>query len=331
MPLATRADWERFLKKHPEAHILQTALWGDLKSKYGWKRKYIIHSESGAQVLLRKLPLGLTVAYIPKGPIGNYSETLLSEIVTLGVQEKAFVIYIEPDLWDKESTPDVYGALGFSLEDFTIQPRQTICLSLKGDEELWRKRMKQVTRYNIGKAVKKEVIVEQSDDVDAFCELMKITGSRNVFGIHSPDYYHNAYNLFSKSGNCILYLAKYDGEVLAGIMPFMYGNRAWYFYGASNNKERNRMPTYLLQWETMRWAASHGCETYDLWGIPDEKMETLEAEFKNRSGGLWGVYRFKRGFGGEIRRSMGVYQKVLSKPVFAAYSLLMKFRKSQIV
>ncbi len=60
------------------------------------------------------------------------------------------------------------------------------------------------------------------------------------------------------------------------------------------------MPVYLLQWEAIRWAKQQGCTVYDLWGIPDYPEEVLEEQFMNRSDGLWGVYRFKRGFGGKI-------------------------------
>ena len=93
---------------------------------------------------------------------------------------------------------------------------------------------------------------------------------------------------------CDLLVAEYDGRLLAGLMVFARGSRAWYFYGASNDEERNRMPAYLLQWEAMRWAKSRGCSEYDLWGVPDAEEDALEEGFSTRSDGLWGVYRFKR-------------------------------------
>jgi len=105
--------------------------------------------------------------------------------------------------------------------------------------------------------------------------------------------------------------------VFAGLMVFAHGRRAWYFYGASASDHRDRMPTYILQWEAMRWARAHGCTEYDLWGVPDADEDTLENEFSERSDGLWGVYRFKRGFGGRLCRSAGpwdrIYQPVLYK------------------
>jgi peptidoglycan pentaglycine glycine transferase (the first glycine) len=95
--------------------------------------------------------------------------------------------------------------------------------------------------------------------------------------------------------------------------------RAYYFYGASANEERERMPTYLLQWEAIRWARAHGCIEYDLWGVPDADEETLEANFTHLSEGLWGVYRFKRGFGGELRRSPGAWDRVYQPVMYAFY------------
>jgi len=106
--------------------------------------------------------------------------------------------------------------------------------------------------------------------------------------------------------------AFFGGEALAALMVFQRGRRAWYFYGASSDEYRELMPTYLLQWEAMRWARTNGCETYDLWGVPEASEDQLEAEFPHRSDGLWGVYRFKRGFGGDLHRSHGPWIEFIS-------------------
>ena len=76
------------------------------------------------------------------------------------------------------------------------------------------------------------------------------------------------------------------------------------------------MPTFALQWEAIRWARSKGCTTYDLWGVPDEELESLETSFRSRSDGLWGVYRFKRGYGGRLVRWVGAFDLVFNKPLY---------------
>ena len=79
------------------------------------------------------------------------------------------------------------------------------------------------------------------------------------------------------------------------------------------------MPNYLLQWEAMRWATERGCQTYDLYGVPDLDQAPLEAQFRSRSDGLWGVYRFKRGFGGSIARAPGAFDRAYSPALYRLY------------
>jgi lipid II:glycine glycyltransferase (peptidoglycan interpeptide bridge formation enzyme) len=69
----------------------------------------------------------------------------------------------------------------------------------------------------------------------------------------------------------------------------------------------------------MRWTQNHGCTEYDLWGIPDADEPTLEAQFMTRTNGLWGVYRFKRGFGGQVCRAAGPWDRVYLPPLYAFY------------
>ncbi len=330
MTLLTDKQWDERIKAYPNAHLLQTSRWGIFKNRYGWEPYYLANSKTGAQILFRKLISNLTIGYIPKGPSGTDWAPLLEEAVTLCKKNNAIVLYIEPDYWQEDRAKFEFMLEDFSALKMNIQPRRTISISLEGSEEDWMKCMKQKTRYNIRLAKKKEVVVNKSDNVDIFNDLMKETGERDAFGIHEPAYYQTVFDLFHPVGACELFIASFDGVPLAGIMAFKNGSRAWYFYGASNNKERNRMPTYLLQWEAMRWAAASGCTHYDLWGVPDEEEEKLEKEFTSRSDGLWGVYRFKRGFGGELKRSAGVYAKILRPGLYHLYSMAMKIRKKAL-
>ncbi len=100
-----------------------------------------------------------------------------------------------------------------------------------------------------------------------------------------------------------LLLAHHEGDLLAGIIVFLFGGKAQYMYGASSNEKRNLMAPYLLQWEGMRWAKQSGASIYDLWGIPDLLEE---------SDPLWGVFRHKRGYGGQIVRYIGAFDMVRS-------------------
>jgi len=331
MPEVTAAEWDRFLSAFPSAHLLQTASWGELKSSFGWQVARVIAPVTsgpsnavqtlscGAQILFRKLPLGFSIAYIPKGPVGDRWESLLPEIDALCRRQRAVFLKIEPDQMEGGSKP-VDPPAGFIRGLQSIQPPRTLVVDLGKDEADILDRMKQKTRYNVRLALKKGVIVRQFGDVDLFCRLMRMTGQRDRFGVHSQDYYQRVYDLFSPREECVMLLAEYEGEPLAALMVFARGQRAWYFYGASADTQRERMPTYILQWEAMRWARQRGCLEYDLWGVPDADEKTLESNFALRTDGLWGVYRFKRGFGGELRRAAGPWDRVYAPMIYRLYS-----------
>jgi peptidoglycan pentaglycine glycine transferase (the first glycine) len=334
MLILSLSEWNEFLSNCPNAHLLQTAAWGELKSEFGWEpvRLAVVSGgiKWGAQVLFRTLPLGLTFAYLPKGPVCQDSDCKIearfpgqifwNRVDQICRQKRAVFLKVEPD---QQLIRNQYGdsspPKGFQVSPHAIQPMRTIVVDLQGSEEEILARMKQKTRYNIRLASKKGIAIRSSTDIETFFDLMRATGERDQFGIHNLDYYLKAFNLFKDAGACDLLLAEYEGEPLAALMVFTTGKRSWYLYGASVTIHRERMPTYLLQWEAMKWAKSAGCRQYDLWGIPDYNEEVLEAEFTNRSDGLWGIYRFKRGFGGEICRSAGPWDRVYQSTLYKLY------------
>ncbi|MDY6867359.1 MAG: peptidoglycan bridge formation glycyltransferase FemA/FemB family protein [Chloroflexota bacterium] len=330
MALLDTQNWRQFIQGHPEAHILQTLEWAKLKAGFGWTPKFVQKGQIGVLVLFKPLPLGLSVAYIPRGPIGDGDWSgLWEQVDELCRQEHAVFLRVEPDIWEPVEEEVIQKQLpGFLAVDQTIQPPRTILIDLKASEEDILMRMKSKTRYNIRLAGRKDIEIKSSTDVDAFHHMMLTTGERDEFGIHSREYYQKAFDLFSPKEACTLLIAEYEGQPLAGLMAFAHGETAWYFYGASTNQERNRMPTYLLQWEAMRWAKSRGCKVYDMWGAPDFPEPYLEDNFLDRSDGLWGVYRFKRGFGGEVRRTIGAWDRIYRPFFYNIYKFLAGWRRT---
>jgi len=338
-PLPAEA-WNEFVVTHPDRHLLQTSPWGALKARFGWAAERVgLASDgqlvAGAQVLYRRLPAGLgLLAYIAKGPLAEWSdpaqlETLLSLLAQAAQRRGAIALMVEPDLPDGEASRRSLRDLGFQPAAMgSIQPPRTIVVDISPDEETVLARMKSKTRYNIRLAGRRGVTVRAAgeQDLPAFHSLTAETADRDQFGVHPPAYYEAAYELFSQRGWTRLLLAEVDGEQVAAVMAFAIPPRAWYLYGASSDSHREKMPTYLLQWEAMRWAKSLGCTTYDLWGVPDEDEATLEEQFAQRSDGLWGVYRFKRGFGGELVRSVGAWDRPYSKVRYLLYRWLVALR-----
>ncbi|MBI3739265.1 MAG: peptidoglycan bridge formation glycyltransferase FemA/FemB family protein [Chloroflexi bacterium] len=330
MPEVSLSTWNQLLQNHPDAHLLQTGEWGELKSAFGWTAVRLIVGDFGAQILFRKLPFGFTIAYIPKLAVSDQqsaiSEEFWNEIDLICKKRHAIFLKVELDAWNDQPL-DTWN-LKLETSSHNIQPPRTIIVDIRGTEDEILARMKQKCRYNIRLAEKKCVTVRAWDNIEGFHKMVQVTGGRDGFGVHSLDYYRRAYELFHPTGMCELLVAEFEDKPLAALMVFARGLRAWYVYGASNDEERNRMPTYLLQWEAMRLARSKGAEEYDLWGVPDEDEATLEAQFEKRSDGLWGVYRFKRGFGGELKRAAQAMDKIYNPLMYKVYLWRMAGRES---
>jgi len=314
-------NWNIFIDRFPNAHFMQSGQWGELKSSFGWEPARFIDGHVGAQLLFRKLPLGLTIAYMPKGPIGTASPKLWKHIDQACKKRNAIFLKIEPDQFEEDLNLWKEDFPGFKKGMHNIQPPNTILIDLVKDEESLLRDMRQKTRYNIRLAARKGVIVEEWSDISAFHRMSLVTGGRDGFGVHSLKYYQRVYELFKPTNMCELLVAKYENQPLASLLIFYRGERAWYVYGASSNIERNKMPTYLLQWEAIRRAKARGCTQYDLWGIPDQPLKTLEEDFIKQTKGLWGVYRFKRGFGGNIRRNVQCLDKAYKPILTSLYDL----------
>jgi len=341
MPIVSLTDWNQFLSTHPNTHLLQTGEWGELKSAFEWKPVRIISEDAGAQVLFRNLPLGFTLAYLPKGPLVSKGKEwrtedgtqykirdIWSEIELECRKRHAVFCKVEFDAWheieddfffDQATLLYLFHQLHLRESPHNIQPPRTIIVDVRGSEEEILAKMKQKTRYNIRLAEKKGVTVRAWNDIESFHKMMLHTGGRDGFGIHSLEYYQRAYELLHPKKLGEILVAEYEGKPLAALFVARNGTRAYYLYGASTDEERNRMPTYLLQWEATKWAKARGCEEYDLWGVPDEDEATLEANFETRHDGLWGVYRFKRGFGGELKRAVQALDRVYNPLLYWAY------------
>jgi peptidoglycan pentaglycine glycine transferase (the first glycine) len=340
----TPAAWDAFITGHPNSHILQTSPWGELKSQFGWRDQRVGLAQggqlvAGAQTLTRHLPAGLgRLTYVPKGPLVDWEDeaqvaAMVNALDRVARAQSAIALTIEPALPDADAHRKCLHTLGFSPSPLdSVQPRRTLVVDIAPDEDAILAAMKQKTRYNVRLAGRKGVMVREASEADlpAFHALMATTGERDAFDVHTPAYYESAFRLFAPRNQARLLLAEVEQEAVATVMAFALSPRSWYFYGASSNAHREKMPTYLLQWEAIRWAKSLGCTSYDLYGVPDQDEETLEDQFTQRSDGLWGVYRFKRGFGGKVMRSVGAWDRVYAPVRYRLYRWTLALRNRML-
>ena len=185
------------------------------------------------------------------------------------------MLKIEPDLPDTAANRALLHGYGFTPSRQTIQPPSTVVVDLAPDEEAILGAMKSKWRYNVRLAARKEVTVRElaRDELPVFHRLMHETGDRDAFAVHSDAYYDAAYDLLVPE-HAVFLLAEYEGEPLAAIVVAVAGATAVYLWGASSDRERNRMPNHALQWAGMQWARARGATPVRPVGHPRRPGQT---------------------------------------------------------
>jgi peptidoglycan pentaglycine glycine transferase (the first glycine) len=339
----TETTWDESIINLPNSHILQTTEWAEVKSEVGWRSFPLTWKNdngeitAAANVLVRSLrPLGIgpkmSIGYIPRGPMLDWNDQPLRQKVFSGIEQFAvdnglIFLKIDPDVELGRGIPGDEKAeeypLGkvfseelaqrkwkYSVEQ--IQFKNTAILDLSGTEEDWLKRMKQKARYNLRLAQRSGVTIRtaKEDELPALYYLYAQTASRDHFIIREEAYYLGVWTCFINAGMAEALIAEVEGQLVAGVMLFHFGKRAWYLYGMSSPLHREKMPNNLLQWEAMRLAKSKGCETYDLWGAPDVFDE---------SDSMFGVFRFKDGLGATVVRTVGAWDFPVKPGLYFIY------------
>lgn len=320
-------EWDETLRGLPGAHALQSWAWGRFKSRWGWSMRPLLlqlnetdpePAWAAALILKRQLPrLPFSILYVPKGPLLDYNDrrlrrVVLAQLESVARQERVILIKIDPDVvhsWGlEEQRPSPIGAAfvrdlqnrGWRYSNEQVQFRNTVTLDLERPLDDILAAMKQKTRYNIRLAERKGVTVRPGTPADfaAIVQMYIATAARDHFTVRPAAYYLDAWQTLYEAGMAQPLLAEYEGNPLAAVVLVYYGRRVIYMYGASAEIERQRMPNHLLQWEAIRWAQAQGAAVYDFWGAPDEFVE---------SDPLWGVWRFKSGFNGQVVRHVGAW------------------------
>jgi peptidoglycan pentaglycine glycine transferase (the first glycine) len=279
-----------------------------------------------------------SILYAPKGPLLDWTNEplrnrVLNDLQSFAKQQKAIFIKMDPDVELGRGVPGSEGDVidqngqavmaelkrrGWGYASDQIQFQNTVLIDLQPTEEEILARMKPKTRYNVRLAEKKAVALRIGTlgDLPALYKIYAETSVRDGFVIRDEEYYMTVWKLFmqSKQPTATPLIAEVEGEAVAAIFLFMFGERAYYVYGMSRNAHREKMPTYLLQWEAMKIAKSRGCEIYDLWGAP---------EVFDESDSMWGVYRFKEGLGGEVVRTLGAYDFAPNRILYKLYAEVM--------
>ena len=218
-------EYDQFVKDHELANVLQSSAWEKVKSDWNHERLGVYGGENllaVASILIKSLPLGYKMFYIPRGPILDYGDTELLSFVIQSIKsyarsKSAVFVTFDPSIClsqhlvnqDKREYPEnlaiveVLGQLGVKWSgqttemDDTIQPRiQAKIYKENFEEDKLSKSTKQAIRTARNKGL--ETQYGGLELLDSFSELMKKTEKRKDIHLRNEVYYKKLLDNFKE-------------------------------------------------------------------------------------------------------------------------------------
>lgn len=334
--------WNRFLMTQPGGHLLQSYQWGKLIEYQGGRIYRLGALEDGNLVgamMLSVAPIplpaslpgpGFTWLYCPRGPLVAEPESpalaaLLEYAHTLARKEHAVVLRVEPNLIEDDPQRDnwiaAYQSLGFRTNPVAVHGRRSWILDLRPDMDVLFANFRKAWRYDIRLAERRGVVVREAEndaDFEAYYHLLQNTSERDGFFIHGKEHHREILRLFSETGDAVLYLAELEGEPVAAKLLIRFGNWCFDMFGASSDKDPRLPKTHLLQFRCLQWAKERGCQFFDFRTIP----EVLKPEEE-----MWGVYQFKKGFGGFSRLHLATQDYIYQPLIYTLWRRSVQIRR----
>ena len=210
------SEYDGFVKEHPMVNLLQSSAWEKVKSDWNHERLGIYEGENllaVASILIKSLPLGYKMFYIPRGPILDYRDTELLKFVLQSIKsyarsKRAVFVTFDPSIClsqslinqEKTEYPENLAVID-SLQQMgvrwsgkteemgdTIQPRiQAKIYKENFEEDKLSKSTKQAIRTAQNKGV--EIQFGGTELLAPFSFLMKKTEKRKEIHLRNEDYY----------------------------------------------------------------------------------------------------------------------------------------------
>lgn len=318
--------------------FLQSKEWLAFQRKVGRKGFDFEKEEFSARLIEHELPIVGRYMYVPRGPLMEISNNQfpnsdaqikngMGELIELAKKENAGWIRIEPVTIEVLNLIKDIIAEKIVKAPYDVQPKEVFVLDISKSQAELLAEMKSKTRYNISVAQKKGVVVSACSKNSINCmqiemEFLRLTkemASRQGILAHPESYYKKMLESFPAEMFSI-YVAEYEGHIIAANLVLFYGETATYLHGASGNDHRNVMAPFLLQWKAILDAKKRGCTKYDFGGV---KIMNNKKPITNN----WeGITNFKLGFSPNTKPFVfpGTYDIVINSRSYALYRGLQK-------
>ena len=303
-------DWDKIVKKYPEANFLQSPKYEKMNEILGCK-VFSEDFEGKAYVLMivRNAKRGRYLE-IPCGPLVDFKDKkmvdkVFAKIIKTAQEEKCVFVRMRPQLKAEADNLKLLEKMGLEKSPMHLAAEHTVMIDLTKSEEELLAEMRRQTRYEVRRADKLGIKVEKSNDKKIFEEFHAVqveTAKRQNFVPPSLEVLLAEKEAFGD--DIVIYKATSEGKPVAYGLIIKSGVEADYYEAASTELNRKLPGAYALLWQAMRDLKKEGYLRFNLWGIAPAGQPNHRYA---------GVTTFKTGFGGEVLEFVPAHDLVISK------------------
>jgi hypothetical protein len=307
--------WDRFVEGTPLGQFQQSTVWSRAKAVEGWKpvRVLMLAEDAvvaGFQIMARPAWRGRgRIGYVSKGPVvlpgrswaASYTTSVLQQVVR---QERLTALIVQPpDLCSQ--MPQALQACGFLPDCLMKVNDATWVIDLERDFAAIEASMGRTTRNLVRRAAKTGITIRQGgrENLARFFELMLDTCRRQEASPNPSELSHleALWDAASPSDNIQLFLAEYEGRILAGLLVIRFGATATLWKVGAAPPDKELKPNDSLYYQAIRWAHESGCRHCDFAAFDRRMALSILAEEPLSDEHLHSRFLFLTRFGGEPR------------------------------
>lgn len=303
------ADWDDLQQQFSDYTIYQSHAWGEYKRLFGWQPLRLFAGDAGqvtsmAQVLVKRYPLGVGMAWSPGGPLGEvdlWSEHF-RQAISSALEVKFLYCRISPMCEHFEYAASKLLAQGWQRTAAPLTTGLSLTYSTALSEEERLQQCSRNWRHNLRRSAKhsSNTYLWNHPDPDEIMEAYAAMQAHKQLRAQTSRKAISS-KLATFAERCLVVRCDDPkGNLLALRGALVLGGKGWDTFAAATPAGRKVYASHAAFWELMKQCATRRVEWYDLGGV----------DLANNRG----VYDFKKGMGAEDLRYLGEWEH--SSPSF---------------
>ena len=389
----SKDEYIEFWKNNANQHFLNSYYWGEINKKNsGREPMYVGLRDKDNNILcetlllVKKTPFNMCYIYAPRGYLIDWDNKELVKEFTNKLMEymkeiNCIYLRVDPAVMyqeiDEEANPIEGGKNNYELFDYLTslgyqhkgfyklydgnQPRYTFRTFNKNyySFEQIEQTISKTFMRSIKRSYNYDLVIEESNSIDEFYELVQKVSSKDGFKAYTKQYYEDIFKAFKKDNYIKNFIAKInidkviekfeeqvkneknqdrinklnkdinflkenktsDGDVIIASLICIYTeNGAWSLYIGNDNIAEYTGTVNRLYYEFLKDSYLSNKEFSDLFGTVGDP----HTKYKN----LAGIFEYKRKLGGTYLEWMGDFDLVNKKFWYKVLPILLKIYRT---